>query len=359
MKKRTTIKDIAESAGVSATAVSMALNHKPRISPATRERILDIAEALHYRPNYAARSLAGRRINTLGLVITTIVNPFYPELAKGIEDKARERGYDIILCSTNYDASRQKDFINILRSKGVDGIIFSSVEMDDLCLKPLVDDAFPFVLVNRRVPESTAGAKIDYVVLDNLSGGAIAIRHLYDLGHRRIAIIAGSLNSSTGFERTQGAKKALAECGLRLDPRFIVECGFSKERAYDATMRLLSLHPAPTAVFAQNDYMALGVRDAVFDAGLSIPEDVALVGFDNIEATAIRGVEITTINQKKYEMGATAVEVLIEKIEGKTDAVRQIVLPAEIVIRSSCGFKREASYEDGGEHAALTGGFDG
>jgi LacI family transcriptional regulator len=359
LKKRTTIKDIAEAAGVSATAVSMALNHSPRISRGTKERILGIAETMHYRPNYAARSLAGRRSNTLGLVITTIMNPFYPELAKGIEDRARERGYNIILCSTNYDASREKDFINILRSKGVDGIIFSSVEMDDPYLKPLIDDAFPFVLVNRRVAESTAGAKLDYVVLDNVSGGAIAIRHLYNLGHRRIAIIAGSLNSSTGMERTQGAQKALAECGLSLDPGFIVECGFSKERAYDATRRLLPLSPAPTAVFAQNDYMALGVRDAVLDAGLSIPKDVALVGFDNIEAAAIRGVEITTINQKKYEMGATAVEFLIEKIEGKTDAVRQIVLPAEIVIRSSCGFKREAVCEDRGDHAALTGGFDG
>jgi LacI family transcriptional regulator len=346
MEKKPTIEDIARLAGVSATAVSMALKNHSRISEATRNRIQDIAEKLHYRPNYVARSLVSRRSNTLGFVLTTITNPFYPELAKGIEDKARERGYNIMLCSTNYDPKLQRDLINILRSKGVDGIIFSSVEIDDPDIEPLVDDAFPFVLVNRRVRKPELEKKISYVVLDNFSGGYLAIRHLHGLGHRRIAIVAGSLTTSTAVERTEGAKKAMGECGLDLPPDLLVECHFSKEEAYEATKRLLSCSPIPTAIFAENDYMALGVRDAILGAGLSVPEDMALVGFDDIGVAGIKGVEITTISQKKYQMGTLAVEILVEKIEKKTDAVRQIVLPAEIVIRHSCGYGRPPGIQE-------------
>lgn len=325
-------------AGVSATAVSLALNDHPRIGQATKHRIRQIAEALHYRPNYVARSLVSSKSHTLGLVITTITNPFYPELAKGIEDKAMELGYTIILCSTNYDASHQRRLIDILRSKGVDGIIFSSVEINDPSIRGLVEDSFPFVLVNRRLLEPTIEEKVDYVVLDNFSGGYMAVNHLTSLGHRTVAIVAGPFSTSTAFERTQGARKAFDDGGESIDPRFIVECGFSKQKAYEAAKYLLSLQPPPTAIFAENDYMALGVREAVLDSGLRIPEDMALVGFDDIEASAVRGVEITTVNQKKYEMGSLAVEILVHKIENKGASVRQVVLNPEMIIRKSCGY---------------------
>jgi LacI family transcriptional regulator len=339
MNKRPTIKDIAELAGVSPMAVSMALKGHPRIGRATRERIEEIAEKIRYRPNHIARSLKSRKSGTLGVVITNIMNPFYPELANGIEDKAMERGYSIILCSTRYDSSREGYLIDSLRSKGVDGIIFTSVELKDRHIKPLVDDGFPFVLVNRRTRIKAIEKKIAYVVLDNVAGGYMAVDHLYRLGHRRIALVTGPLSVSTAAERTEGAEKALRDLGSAIDPRFIVECDFSWERAYKATLDLLAMPDAPTAIFAQNDYMAFGVREAVLAAGRRIPEDVALVGFDDIEAAAIRSVEITTVNQKKYEMGALAVDILIEKIEGKSASARQIVLQPEIIIRSSCGWR--------------------
>ena len=256
MKNKATIKDIARLAGVSATAVSMALKDHSRISRTTKERIVGIAEKLDYWPSSVARSLKSKRSGTLGFVITTIMNPFYPELAKGIEDKAMERGYSIILCSTNYDASRQRYFVNILRSKGVDGIIFSSVEVDDPHILPLVDDGFPFVLVNRRTRNRLLEKKIDYVVLDNVAGGYMAMDHLYRLGHRRVALIVGSLTTSTAVERTEGAQRALHDCGLTIDPQLVIECNFSWEKAYQATLDLLSLSLPPTAIFAQNDYMS-------------------------------------------------------------------------------------------------------
>ncbi len=343
MKKKPTIKDIAKLAKVSATTVSMALNHHPKISRKTRDRIVSIAEELHYYPNYVARSLVSRKSKTLGLIITSILNPFYPELAKGIEDKAMESGYNVILCSTGYDPRLQKHFIDLLRSKGVDGIIFTSVEINDPDIKPLLDDNFPFVLVNRRIRSNELEKMIDYAVLDNFLGGYMAMQHLNKLGHRRVAIIAGSFAISTAMERTEGAKKAMRDNGLTLEPELVVECHFSKEKAYEATRELLARESPPTAIFAQNDYMALGVREAVFDAGLSIPEDVALVGFDNIAASALRGVELTTISQKKYEMGTMAVEILCKRIADSSAPVSQIILQPEIVVRKSCGYHHNYS----------------
>ena len=341
IKKRPTIRDIAKIAKVSPTAVSMALNDWPRISQETRKRILRIAKKLNYQLNYVARSLVIKRSHTIGLIITTIMNPFYPELAKGIEDKARELGYNIILCSTNYDLRLEKYDINMLRSKGVDGIIFSSVEINDPNIRPLVEDRFPFILVNRRIFHRTLDKKIDYIVLDNFSGGYTAMEHLFKLGHRRIGIIAGALNISTAAERTNGAKKLLSDHGLAFDPNLIIECNFSKDLAFQATKKLLSIKERPTAIFAENDYMALGAREAILDGGLRIPEDMALVGFDDIAAAALRGVEITTISQKKYEMGSLAVKILIDKIEEEGPRMaNQIMLEPKLIVRKSCGYSK-------------------
>ena len=338
--QKPTIKDIARVARVSPTAVSMALNDRPRISPETRKRILRIAKELNYQPNFVARSLVMKRSHTLGVIITTIMNPFYPELAKGIEDKALELGYTIILCSTNYDLKLERYYINVLRSKGVDGIIFSSVEVDDPNIKPLIDERFPFILVNRRIHNRFLDRKVDYIVLDNVSGGYMAMEHLYRLGHRRIGIIAGGMNISTAVERTEGAKKLLKDCGLKFDPNLMVESQFSKESAYSATKKFLSMEPPLTAIFAENDYMALGCREAILDAGLKIPEEMALVGFDDIVAAALKGIEITTVSQKKYEMGSLAVKILIDKIKnGTPPMVNQTILEPELIIRSSCGYR--------------------
>jgi LacI family transcriptional regulator len=338
MNKKATIKDIARSARVSATAVSLALNNRPRIGAETRERILRIAKELNYRPNLAARSLVSRQTQTIGLIITTITNPFYAELAKGIEDKAFELGYSIIFCSTNEDVKLEEFHVNNLRGKGVDGIIFSSVKNDDPNLLPLLEDQFPFILVNRRIHDPALKKRIDYVVLDNYAGAFQIMDHLYGLGHRRIGILAGAMDTSTATERTEGAKKFLKERECRWDPALFAVCHYSKERAYHATQKFIGMKLPPTAIFAENDYMALGARDAILDAGWKIPEDMALVGFDDIGETALKGVEITTVSQKRYEMGALAVKVLVEKIkEGSPRMANQIILQPELIIRKSCG----------------------
>jgi LacI family transcriptional regulator, galactose operon repressor len=287
-----------------------------------------------------ARSLVMKRSQTIGLMITTIMNPFYPELAKGIEDKAMELGYNIILCSTNYDLKLEKHYIDMLRSKGVDGIIFSSVEVKDPNIKPLVEDNFPFILVNRIIQNRSLDKKVDFICLDDLSGGYMAMEHLYRLGHRRIGILAGDLNTSTAIERIKGAKKLLEDKGLEFDPNLLLVCNFSRELAYHATQKFLSMKAPPSAIFAGNDFMALGAREAVLDANLKVPEDMALIGFDDIAFSSLRGIEITTVRQKKYDMGALAVEILADRIEkGSPQKVKQIRLEPEIIIRSSCGYR--------------------
>ena len=338
MEPKPTIKDIARLAGVSHTTVSRALNDKPRISRKTGDRIRAIAKKLNYHPNVAARSLKVRRTKTLGLVITTIINPFYPELAQGIEKTAREMGYNIILCSTNYEISLEREYIDMLRGKGVDGIIFTSTHMHDPNIEGLINERFPIILVNRKIYDESVANRVDHVVVDNVHGGFMAVEHLIRMGHRRIGIILGLPQSSASVERLAGAKKALVEYGLELEPDLILEGDFLKASGGAAARRFSRMKPRPTAVFAVNDYMALGAMEGFIEEGFRIPHDVALIGFNDIEISRMRNIELTTIGQKTYEMGSIAVRTLVEKIEEEAHGlVRQIILEPELLIRKSCG----------------------
>jgi LacI family transcriptional regulator len=339
MKMKITIKDIARIAKVSHTTVSRALNNKSRIHPQTKEKILSIARELNYQPNFFARSLVTKRTKILGLVITTIANPFYTELAQGIETTARSLGYNIILCSTDYELSNEKQNIDMLRSKGVDGIIFTSAHIGDPNIIELAEEGFPMILVNRRTYHPTVREKVDYVGVDNIFGGFLAVEHLIRLGHERIGIIGGSSESSVGFERLEGGKKALETYGLEAREDYFLEGDFLKESGYQGGKRFLRMDKPPTAIFATNDYMALGTYQAIVEEGVRIPEEIALVGFNDIEFTSMRGIDLTTVGQKKYEMGALAVKKLVERIKGEgTESSKEVILEPELIIRRTCGF---------------------
>ena len=338
MKNRITIKDIAKAANVSATAVSMALNNRPGVSQKTRHKVIEIAEKLKYQPNYIARSLVSRRSFTIGFILNSITDPFFPELAKGIEEYANQLGYNLLLCNTERDLSTEKKSIGMLRSKGVDGIILATVLKDDPNILPLIEDEFPFVLVNRHLLDPAYKNKINYVVLDNYRGGYLGMEHLYRLGHDRIAIVTGKANTSTAMLRTEGSLKALSDYGCKADRELIVEGKYQRQVAYEAAKKLMAINSPPTAYFAQDDYMAIGIREAILEKGLRIPEDVALVGFDDTEIASFTGIDLTTISQQKYEMGKMGAKILIEKIEKtSSDVVNQLILKAGLIIRKSCG----------------------
>ena len=339
VRKKITIKDIARVAKVSPMAVSMAINNRPGVSEDTRKRILKIAKGLNYQPNYAAKSLVTKRSYTIGLILDNIANPFFPELTKGIEETASKSDYNLLLCNTSQDLKAEKKCIDMLRSKGVDGIILTTVVANDPHIKPLIEERFPFVCAVRQPLDLFFDNKVDYVVIDNFLGAHKGGKHLWKLGHERIAVLTGPKNVSTTIGRTEGFRKALAEEGVKLGPTLVVECNYSRENAYLAAKRLLKLKNPPTAFYTEDDTMAIGVRDAILESGLRIPEDIAIMGFDNIEMGALPGVEITTIEQRKYEMGAIGVKILIDKIEGKgPQAVNKIVLEPELIIRKSCGY---------------------
>jgi LacI family transcriptional regulator len=202
-----TIKDIAKIAKVSPTAVSIALNGRPGVSDKTREQIRKIAEDVGYRPNYVAKTLISRRSQSIGLIVSNIADPFYTELARGVEKRANEKGYTLLLCNTNRSLAAEKRFIDMLRGRGVDGIILATVVKGDPCVKSLVEEHFPFVLVNRLPMDPSVTNRFDYVVQDNFSGGYLGTEHFYRLGHDKIAIIAGDLKTSTGIKKIEGAKK--------------------------------------------------------------------------------------------------------------------------------------------------------
>jgi LacI family transcriptional regulator len=334
-----TIKDIARMANVSHTTVSRALNNKSRISNETKDKILSIARELNYHPSFIARSLVMKRTKILGLVITTIANPFYTELAQGIEATAVELGYNIILCCTHSDLSVEKGYIDMLRTKGVDGIIFTSAQMQDPHIVTLAQEDFPMVLVNRMTYHPVVKERVDYVGVDNLLGGFLAVEHLIKLGHKRIGVIGGSSESSVGFERLEGGRRALSVYGLEAKKEYSLEGNFLKDSGYLGGKRFLRMAQPPTAVFAANDYMALGAYCALGEEGIRVPEDIAIIGFNDIEFSGMKGVELTTIGQKKYEMGAIAVKTLVEKIErGSSGVSKAIVLQPELIIRRTCGF---------------------
>ena len=360
MKRKITIKDIGRMANVSHTTVSRALNNKSRIRIETKEKILAIAKELNYRPNFIARSLVMRQTKTFGLVITTIANPFYNELAQGIEATARGFGYNIIFCSTHSDLSAEKHYIEMLRSKGVDGIIFTSAHMEDPNIVALAEEGFPIVLVNRRTYHPLVKEKVDYVGVDNILGGFLAVEHLIRLGHNRIGLIGGSSESSVGLERLEGGRKALETYGLEQRDDYSLEGNFLKEAGYEGGKRFLKMVEPPSAIFASNDYMALGIYQAVLEEGLSIPEDMALIGFNDIEFAAIKGIELTTIGQKKFEMGSLAVEILIEKIERDENqpSMKEIFLKPELIIRKTCGFYLKGYQIDGLERRIDSNGLD-
>ena len=281
-----------------------------------------------------------RRTKTLCLIITTIVNPFYNELAQGIEATGRGLGYNIILCCTHSDLSIEKQCIDVLRSKGVDGIILTSAHIEDVNIGRLADEEFPIILVNRRTYRPDVKEKVDYVGVDNVLGGFLAVEHLIRLGHKRIGLIGGSSESSVGFERIEGGKKALASYGLEGLDDYFLDGDFLKESGYQGGERFLKMPDPPTAIFAANDYMALGAYQSMGERGLRIPEEIALIGFNDIEFTAWIGIQLTTIGQKKFEMGEIAVRKLVNQIEGgevKAPA-EQVFLKPELIIRKSCGF---------------------
>ena len=339
-----TMKDIAKIAGVSTNTVSRALNNKPEINKETRRRIIEIAKKLNYTPNSIAASLASNKTKTIGLVIPDITDPFFAQQARGIEDTARAKGFSVIVINTDENSETELKAVNTFRSIRVAGIILTSVFSGTQHIKLLQEQQIPFVLLNRWSPVFDT----DYVINDNVAGAYEATKHLINRGHTRIAFITGIPEITSVQERLKGYKQAFKEGNLPILENLIVNTeSLDPQSGKVHAEQLLAIKPRPTAILAYCDLLALGVYTAVKESNLSIPEDIALVGYDDIPFSAFFEVPLTTVAQPAYQMGLTACDILVERIkavreengeENKSDALKkQIVFKPQLIVRKSCG----------------------
>ncbi len=328
-----TIRDIAQHARVSVTTVSRVLNDRPDVKSETREKVNEAIRQLKYSPNIVARGLVLQRSNVIGFIVPDITNPSFPELARGIVNKAREYGYSVMFFDTNHDQRVEKEAIRILRSKQVDGIILSFNEANTEELERLKLEKFPIVQIYRKSSKSV----ISTIVLDNVSSGYKATNYLISLGHRRIAHISTGENVQSGSERLQGYRKALSAAKIPYDPD-LVRRGVNSAQAGKVCMTQLLGLPAdkrPTAVFACHDVMAAGAYDAIYSAGLSIPEDISLIGHDNNQIAELIHPKLSTVDTFKYELGEKGVDLLLEQIGAEEPIKKEVESKTELIIRGS------------------------
>jgi len=337
MNHQVTIRDVAEAAGFSVNTVSRALNDKPDVSKATKHAILETAKKLGYRPNKLARGLRSNKTQTIGVIVADIANPFFGAVVKGVEEAAREHGLSIILGNTDEDYEKEKEAVQTMLSERVDGLLLTPCQKERKTIEDLERSGLPFVLLGRCFDELAT----DYVVPDELQGGFLATEHLLEMGHTRIAMIDAPLYISSARRRLEGYKRALIQHGIAVDESLVTTQALTVEEGYRVAKAVLRQTPPPTAIFAYSDFVAFGVMKAVREAGLRIPEDIAIVGFDDVEFSSCLEVPLTTIKSPKEKMGEEATKVLLEKIKnGKQSHRKEIKLEVKLVVRQSTKVRR-------------------
>jgi LacI family transcriptional regulator, galactose operon repressor len=331
-----TMKDIARDLNVSVVTVSKVLRNHSDISPETRERVWKRVKELRYQPNWAARSLVTGRSYTIGLVIPTMTHPFFAEIAKGISGKIRRKGYSLVISSSEEDGELEKMEIEHLLARQVDALIIASVQGSVESFHHIQERKVPYVLIDRKFP----GLNSNYVGVDDEDIGRLATEHLIQNGSRRIAHIRGPA-LSTGSGRMEGYRNALVKHGLEISPNYIVS-GRSyddnaEESGYEAMCKLLALDPRPDAVFCFNDPIAIGAMKAIWEAGLRVPDDIALIGAGNLRFDELFRVPLSSVDQGSVTLGERAANLALQLIKQRKSPTRtqEVVLPARIVARAS------------------------
>ena len=325
---RTTLTMVAERAGVSPSTVSRILNGTAQVSEEKQQLVRSVIEELNFRPDPAARSLAGGRAMSIGVLTQFIDSPYYGEALRGIEDVVQKANYSPLFVSGHWNEAEEKNRLYMLQERKVDGIIVLTGKLKD---ETLIDVAssIPVVVTGRQL----SGPNVFSIDFDNVEGACLAVRHLYALGHQRVAFISGPLDHSDAVQRVAGFRSELLRKNMTCDEGLIVYSDFQESGGFRAMNQLLETHQTFSAVIAANDQMAYGARLALYRAGIRVPEDVSIVGFDDLPHSAFTLPPLTTVRQSIYEVGVRAAQALFELIEGK--AVAPIQIPAELVVRES------------------------
>ena len=336
MTERLTLEKIGEMAGVSRATVSRVVNGTPGVRPQVRERVMEVIQETGYQPNLAARSLASNRMGVIGLVIPCAIqslftDPYFPRLIQGMTQVCNENDYTLSLFLLHSEDEEEKLYPRVLNRGCLDGVILASFDKNDPLIARLEKSEMPFIMVGR--PDETSNAS--YVDVNSEVGAYRAVAHLIHRGRKRIATITGRLDMNSGIDRLTGYQNALIERGLTIDENLIVNGHNSGTEAYHAMLRLLPHQP--DAVFVASDGMALGALRALRTANIAIPDEIAVIGFDDLPPAATADPPLTTVRQPVRRMGALATEMLLDIIEEGPEPPRRIELPTELIIRQTCG----------------------
>lgn len=326
------IRDVAQLADVSTATVSHVLNGTRYVSPGLTQRVQTAMVELNYQPDAVAQSLRRRKTLTLGLLVPSVEIPFFASVAYSIERSAADNGYNIILCNSGWQMSTEQAHLRDLLARRVDGLICISASMSAAEIGPVIEGGTPVVMFERQMPD----IGLDAVGIDNELGAYVASRHLLKLGHRRIAIVKGMVISTVSDDRLRGCRRAFNEAGISLDDLLLFSGNFLPETGWQATEHFLALPEPPTAIFAFNDLMALGVLNRLTQSSLRVPQDVSVVGFDDIPLSRYMNPALTTVRQPQTQMGRRAVELLLQRIAGNGSAQAQYIkFKPELIVRSS------------------------
>jgi LacI family transcriptional regulator len=331
-----TIQDVAKHAGVAPITASRVINNNGYASSEVRERVLRAVQELGYVPNTLARSLRSRKSDTIALVLSDITNPFFTTIARGVEDTASEAGYTVIFCNTDESESKERKYINVMLQKRVDGILLVPASSGANSIRAARDQETPLVVLDRRLPDSP----VDVVRCDSQQGARELTELLISLGHRSISLLNGPQGVSTAEDRAQSFTQAMAAAGLK-DSGRVLWGHFTTASGAEMARQAMAAQPRPSALFASNNFIAIGAINALRELHLRVPEDVALVGFDDLPLALVTFPFLTVAAQPAYEMGKRATRLLLDRLENKTEARPvEIVLPTEIILRASSGAPR-------------------
>lgn len=334
-----TLKDVAHEADVSKSTVSRVFNNPDKVRPSTREAVRAAAEKLGYKPNRVARRLRLKDgdAHLLGLVIPDIQNPFFADVTRGVDDAVRKHSYALLLSNSDEDAAKQKVALDTLRTESVDGVIVPPIEDEDEHVHRLIESGVPVVCVDRRLK----GRRADTILSDNFEGAYEAVSHLIEHGHERIGFVGGISRISTTGDRRRAYTEALADHGIELDPALVREGDSRQESGRRLTEELLDLDHPPTALFTGNNLMTLGAYVALHERGVRIPEEVAVVGYDDVSWALALDPPPTVVDQPGYEMGQRAAEMLLQRIAGPDRTPTTVTLQHRLIVRRSCGCDHE------------------
>ncbi|HEY1723666.1 MAG TPA: LacI family DNA-binding transcriptional regulator [Magnetospirillaceae bacterium] len=329
-----TIRDVATRAGVSTATVSATLNGTAFVSPELKERVIAAVRELGYAPDAIARSLKQGRTHLIGLIVGDITNPYFTELTQVIEATAQTQGYSVLLCDTNQEFQKEREYLQLMRTYRVEGLILAATgRPDDYDLAEMHGLRMPVVLVDRALPL----LPFDSVMLDNVLAATQAMNHILAFGHRRIGMIGGPRHLSVASEREEGYRLALQQQGIEYDGRLVRDGNFREEDAFTVSQELLSRSDRPSALFVANNHMLIGVMRAIADLGLQCPRDVSIVSIDDFRWANAFTPRMTTVNQPIPEIGHAAIRLLLDRLARKatTDPVHLVMMPT-LRVRDSC-----------------------